>query len=105
MLQCGEIPRHTRVMVLPQDAAEGVVLNYMWVGQELLLQFSLLADALDSLTHCCCCCCCYCCSSVPDQKYQVLIGDCEATTEECQEQTTTDERTKLLLVRLLHTDC
>ncbi|KAG7393073.1 hypothetical protein PHYPSEUDO_012408 [Phytophthora pseudosyringae] len=70
MLQCGEIPRHTRVMVLPPGTAdegevetqeEGVVLNYI----------------------------------VPDQKYQVLVGDAQ---DEEQEEAAVDQRTKLLPV-------
>ncbi|KAE9333167.1 hypothetical protein PF008_g14591 [Phytophthora fragariae] len=67
MLQCGEVPRHTKVLVLRgeeqeeegeagEEEEEGIVLNYI----------------------------------VQDQKYQVLI------TADGQEQTATDQRTKLL---------
>ncbi|KAG3047576.1 hypothetical protein JG687_00013409 [Phytophthora cactorum] len=61
MLQCGEIPRHTRVIVMAaKEPQEGVVLNYI----------------------------------VPDQKYQVRIGDTEAADKE---ETVSDyEHTKLL---------
>ncbi|KAG7396740.1 hypothetical protein PHYBOEH_001864 [Phytophthora boehmeriae] len=62
MLQCGEIPRHTRVLVLSPDGDEeqGTVLNYI----------------------------------VPEQKYQILVGD-RVAGEKSQEATATEKNTKL----------
>ncbi|ETI54633.1 hypothetical protein L917_02384 [Phytophthora nicotianae] len=53
MLQCGEIPRHTRVIVMAaKEPLEGVVLNYI----------------------------------VPDQKYEVRIGDTEAEDKDAVQE-------------------